>query len=67
MEAQMTLPLAHQIIQLALFGERAAVPSWSDLNESMRNDAVKLVAQLLINVRTSKLAPTPREQGGRDE
>jgi hypothetical protein len=44
METQMTPPLAHRITQLALFGERPAVPSWNDLNESMRNDAVKLLA-----------------------
>jgi hypothetical protein len=30
METQMTPPPAHRITQLALFGERAAVPSWSD-------------------------------------
>jgi hypothetical protein len=67
METLMTLPPARQVPQLELFGERAVVPSWNDLNESMRSDVVKLVAQLLINVRTSKLVRVPREQGGRDE
>ena len=58
---------AHRITQLALFGEQPAVPSWNDLNESMRNDAVKLLARLLLSVRTSTLVCSPRKQGGRDE
>jgi len=63
----MTLPPANRITQLALFSERAALPSWNDLNESMRNDAVKLLAQLLVSVRRSTLTRSPRKQGGRDE
>jgi hypothetical protein len=67
METEMTLPLARQTTQLALFGERAVVPSWNDLNESMKSDSLKLLAQLLISVRTNRLVRTPRQQGGRDE
>ncbi len=63
----MTLSPAHQLAQLALFEERAVAPGWNDLNESMRCDAIKLLAQLLISVRTSKLIRTPPKQGGRDE
>jgi hypothetical protein len=60
-------PQANRKAQLALFGERPAVPSWSDLTESMRRDAIRLLAQLLVNIRTSHPVRVPPEQGGRDE
>src|SRR6202522_2435454 len=34
------------------------MPCWNDLNESMKSDALKLVAQLLISVRTNRLVGT---------
>ncbi len=63
----MTLSPAHRITQLALFDDRATVPGWNVLNEPVRSDVIKLLAQLLISVRTSKLIRTPRKQGERDE
>jgi hypothetical protein len=61
------IPKANRKEQLALFGERAAAPSWTDLTEPIRRDAVRLLAQLLVNIRISHLTCVPREQGGRDE
>jgi hypothetical protein len=40
--------------QLGLFGERVAVPQWSDLLEPVRVEAVKLLAQLLREARTGE-------------
>ena len=42
-----------------------AVPSWNDLNESMRNDAVKLLAQLLVSVRRTTVIRSLRKRGRR--
>jgi hypothetical protein len=53
--------------QLALFGERIAVPRWSDLIEPTQVEVVKLLAQLLLSVRTSNPVRVPQERGGRDE
>ena len=53
--------------QLVLFGEQPAVPSWNDLSDQMRRDALRLLAQLLVNVRISDLNHALREQGGQDE
>jgi hypothetical protein len=61
------IPQANRRAQLALFGEQPAAPSWNDLTEPMRRDAIGLLAQLLVNVRTTHLGRVPHEQGGRDE
>ena len=53
--------------QLALFGEQAEVPNWSDLSDPMRRDAIRLLAQLLVNAQLSHLDQALHEQGGRDE
>jgi hypothetical protein len=68
METKMTaIPQTNRRAQLALFGEQPAAPNWNDLTEPMRRDAVRLLAQLLVNVRINHLARIPHEQGGRDE
>jgi hypothetical protein len=68
METPMTLiPQANRRVQLVLFGEQPAVPNWNDLSDQMRRDAVRLLAQLLINVRISEPNHALREQGGQDE
>lgn len=68
METPMTvIPQANRREQLALFGEQPASPSWNDLSDQMRRDAVRLLAQLLVNVRMSHLDHALHEEGGRDE
>jgi len=61
------IPQANQREQLVMFGEQPATPNWNDLTDQMRRDAVRLLAQLLVNVRTGDLNRVLREQGGRDE
>jgi len=56
-----------RITQLALFGERFAVPRWSDLTQAARVEVVRLLAQLLVSVRTSKPVRVPQDLGERDE
>jgi hypothetical protein len=56
-----------RITQLALFGERLAVPRWSDLTQAARVEVVRLLAQLLVSVRTSDPVRVPQSQGERDE
>jgi hypothetical protein len=53
--------------QLALFGERIAVPRWSDLTQPTRVEVVRLLAQLLVSVWTSDPVRVPQDQAGRDE
>ena len=56
-----------RITQLALFGERLAVPRWGDLTQPARVEVVRLLAQLLVNVWTSDPVRVPQNRGGRDE
>ncbi|MGA2859835.1 MAG: hypothetical protein ABSE40_23440 [Candidatus Sulfotelmatobacter sp.] len=56
-----------RITQLALFGERLAVPRWSDLSQPARVEVVRLLAQLLVSVRTSDPVRVPQDRGARDE
>ena len=56
-----------RMTQLALFGERLAVPRWSDLTQPTRVEVVRLLAQLLVSVRTSDPVRVPQDRGGRDE
>jgi hypothetical protein len=58
---------ATRITQLALFGERLAVPRWSDLTQPTRVEVVRLLAQLLISVRKSNPVCVPQDRRGRDE
>ena len=68
METPMTvIPQADRREQLVLFGEQPATPNWNDLSDQMRRDAVRLLAQLLVNVRIGDLNRVLCEQGGRDE
>ena len=61
------IPRASRMIQLALFGERLAVPRWSDLTEPTRVEVVRLLAQLLVSVQTSDPVRVLQDRGGRDE
>jgi hypothetical protein len=61
------IPRARLMKQLALFGERLAVPHWSDLTEPMSVEVVRLLAQLLVSVQTRNPVRVPQDQGGRDE
>ena len=56
-----------RMTQLALFRDRIALPRWSDLAESTRQEAVALLAKLIRGVRMSNPVPAPQEQGWRDE
>jgi len=56
-----------RMTQLALFRDRIALPRWSDLAESTRQEAVVLLAELIRGVRTSNPVRAPQEQGWRDE
>ena len=56
-----------RITQLALFGEGLAVPRWSDLTQAARVEVVRLLAQLLVSVRTSDPVRVPQDRGERDE
>lgn len=58
---------ASRMIQLALFGERLAVPRWSDLTEPTRVEVIRLLAQLLVSVQTSNPVRVLQYRGGRDE
>jgi hypothetical protein len=60
-------PKASRMRQLALFGERLAVPRWSDLTQPTRVEVVRLLAQLLVSVRTSNPVRVPQDRGGRDD
>jgi len=53
--------------QLALYGERLAAPSWSNLPEPVRLEALALLAQLLASVRMAQSARASQDQGGHDE
>jgi len=61
------IPKASRMSQLALFGERLAVPHWSDLTQPTRVEVISLLAQLLVSVRTSNPVCVPQNRGGRDE
>ena len=61
------IPKASQMSQLALFGERLAVPHWGDLTQPTRVEVISLLAQLLVSVRTSDPVCVPQNRGGRDE
>jgi hypothetical protein len=52
---------------LLLFGERLAVPHWSDLAETTRIEAVRTLAQLLRSVHAGKPSRALRSRRGRDE
>ena len=53
-------------IQLALFEERLTVPSWCDLNEGTREEAVRHLAQLLSKVQHTDAARA-QNWGGQDD
>jgi hypothetical protein len=57
----------HRMAQLALFGEHPAVPHWSDLTQSTRNELVRLLAQLLLGVQANGPSRAPQSHGGCDE
>ena len=61
------IPRASRMLQMALFGERLAVPRWSDLTQPTRVEVVRLLAQLLISVQTGKPVRVPQDRRGRDE
>ena len=61
------IPQANRRAQLPLFDEQRLTPNWNDLTEAMRHEAVRLLAQLLINVRVSHLGCVPYEQGGQHD
>jgi hypothetical protein len=63
----MTVIPKARMSQLALFGERLVLPHWSDLTQPTRGEVVRLLAQLLISVRTSNPVCVPQNRGGRDE
>jgi hypothetical protein len=68
METQMaTIPREHRMTQLVLFGERLALPLWGDLDEPTRVEVVRLLAQLLVRVRTGSPIPAHQSRGQRDE
>jgi hypothetical protein len=52
-------------MQLALFEDRLTVPSWHDLNEATREEAVRHLAQLLSRVQRD--AGRARNWGGQDD
>jgi hypothetical protein len=53
--------------QLPLFVEEAEVPRWHDFNESIRKDAVRHLAQLLVQAQEASAAATALGHGGQDE
>lgn len=53
-------------IQLALFEEYLTVPNWCDLNEAMREEAVRHLAELLSTVQHAD-AGRAKNWGGQDE
>jgi hypothetical protein len=61
------IPREHRMIQLVLFGERLALPHWGDLAEPSRVEVVRLLAQLLVSVRTGSSSPAHQSRGQRDE
>ena len=61
------IPRASRMIQMALFGERPAVPRWSDLTQPTRVEVIRLLAQLLVNVHTRNPTRVLQDRGGRDE
>jgi hypothetical protein len=61
------IPKASGMKQLALFGERLIVPRWNDLAQPARIEIVRLLAQLLVSVRTSNPVRVPQDRGGHDE
>jgi hypothetical protein len=68
METEMiSFPRAKAIPQLALFDDRQVVPRWSDLNQPTQSEAVRLLAQLLLNVLRSTSMCVPQRRGGHDE
>ena len=56
-----------RMTQLALFGEQLAVPRWYDLTQPARVEVVRLLAQLLVSVRTGDPVRVPQDRGGRGE
>jgi len=62
-----TIPRQTRTPQLALFGQRLAVPQWRDLAESTRAELVRLLAQLLLSVHADSPNRAPRDRGERDE
>jgi hypothetical protein len=55
------------MIQMALFGERLAVPRWSDLTQPTRVEVIRLLAQLLVSVHMRNPVRVLQDRGGRDE
>lgn len=49
-------PRRDRLTQLGLFCERVAAPQWRDLSETMRAEAIKLLAQLLREARRAASA-----------
>lgn len=62
-----TNPQRRRTRQLPLFVEGAEVPRWHDFNESIRKDAVRHLAQLLVQVQEASAATTEPGRGGQDE
>ena len=58
---------ASRMIQMALFGERLAVPRWSDLTQPTRVEVIRLLAQLLVSVHMRNPVRVLQDRGGRDE
>ncbi len=56
------VPRRDRLRQLGLFCERVPAPQWRDLSETMRAEAVKLLAQLLREAR--RTASAGRSAGG---
>jgi hypothetical protein len=56
------VPRRDRLTQLGLFSERVAAPQWRDLSETMRTEAVKLLAQLLREAH--RAASAGRSAGG---
>ena len=56
------VPRRDRLAQLGLFCDRLAAPQWRDLSETMRAEAVKLLAQLLREAH--RTASAGRSAGG---
>jgi hypothetical protein len=61
------IPQQARTMQLILFGESLAVPQWHDLAEATCAEVAKLLAQLLVSVRTGNLNRAPCDRGDCDE
>ena len=63
----MTLQKHEGVKQLVLFGEKVAVPYWEGLGEATHAEVKRLLAQLLISVRASRMGCSLTDRGLRDE